>query len=142
VSFASLREKLRSLSWLRPRRDRRHALGIRGERTAARYLRRHDHRILVRNYRCPAGEIDLVCSQDDMVVFVEVKTRTDDNAEDLQEALRPAQWRRIEQAGRYFLTRHSLQDQPSRFDLITVLWPPGESPQIEHFQNAHVPRRQ
>jgi len=98
VSFASLREKLRSLSWLRPRRDRRHALGNRGERVAARYLRRHGHRILVRNYRCPAGEIDLVCSHDDTVVFIEVKTRTDDSAEDVQEALRPAQWRRIAEA--------------------------------------------
>ena len=120
----------------------RFLLGNRGEKTAARFLRKQrNHRILTRNYRCRLGEIDLVTLDGDTVVFVEVKTRTDDSAEDLQEALRPAQWRRIEQAGRHFLARHSLQDQPSRFDLITVFWPSGESPQIEHFQNAHEPRR-
>ncbi len=73
-------------------------------------------------------------------MFVEVKTRTSEDAEDLQEALRPSQWRRIEQAARYFLMQYSAQNQPSRFDLITVLWPSGESPKIEHFENVHQAR--
>jgi putative endonuclease len=108
---------------------------------AARYLRRHRHRVLVRNYRCVAGEIDLVCAHGDTIVFVEVKTRTSDEAEDVQDAPRPSQWRRIEQAARYFLMEHAAQTQPCRFDLITVLWPPGQSAKIEHFQNVHQPRQ-
>jgi putative endonuclease len=115
---------------------------LRGERVAARYLRRHHHRLLVRNYHCVAGEIDLVCTHGDTIVFVEVKTRTSEDAEDVQDALRSSQWRRIEQAARYFLMQHSAQNQPCRFDLITVLWPPGQSPKIEHFQNVHHPCHQ
>ena len=116
-------------------------MGLRGERVAARFLRRHRYRVLVRNYRCAAGEIDLICTQGDTLVFVEVKTRTSDVAADPQEAFRPPQWRRIERAARHFLMQGSAQHRPCRFDLVTVFWPPDGSPHIEHFQDAFQPRR-
>ncbi len=141
MNFASIRERLRKLSWPVPRRDPRLLLGLRGERTAARYLRRHHHRILVHNYHCVAGEIDLICSDGDTIVFVEVKTRSSDVAEDPLEAMRKTQWRRIENAARYFLLQRSVQDRPCRFDLVTVVWPPRGSPRIEHFVDAFQPRR-
>jgi putative endonuclease len=141
VSFAFLRKRLRNLSWLRRRRDRRHALGSRGERLAARSLKRRGHRIIARNYRSPAGEIDLITQDDETLVFVEVKTRTSDDAADLQEAIGPTQRRRIEHAARYFLMRQSAHDHPCRFDVITVLWPAHGSPKIEHFEDAFAPRR-
>jgi hypothetical protein len=37
--------------------------------------------------------------------------------------------------------RHSSRDCPYRFDLITVVWPPGRTPRIEHFEDAYRPRR-
>ena len=141
MNFASIRKRLRSLRW--PPRPRNHKLllGRRGERAAARYLRRHRHRILVRNYRCVAGEIDLICSHDDTIVFVEVKTRSSDATEDPGESLRKTQRRRIENAASYFLMQQSAQDRPCRFDVVTVVWPPRGSPHIEHFQDAFQPRR-
>ncbi len=52
-------------------------LGARGEKLAARYLRRHGFKVLYRNFRGRhGGEIDLVCRERDTLVFVEVKTRT------------------------------------------------------------------
>jgi putative endonuclease len=51
------------------------ALGERGEKFAARYLRRHGYKILVRRFKSRAGEIDIVCRHKDGLVFVEVKTR-------------------------------------------------------------------
>ncbi len=140
MNFASIRKKLRSLSWPARRRDPRLLLGMRGERAAARHLKRNNYRILIRNYRCPAGEIDLICSEGDTIVFVEVKTRTSDRAEDPQQALRATQWRRIVNAARYFLMQKSAQDRPCRFDLVTVLWPACGSPRIEHFADAYHPR--
>ena len=89
----------------------------------------------MRNYRCAAGEIDLICSDHDTIVFVEVKCRTSDHAQDLQEALRIPQMRRIENAARYFLM------EPCRFDVVTVLWPHHGAPQIEHFQDVFQPCR-
>ena len=55
------------------------ALGERGERFAARYLRQHGYKILVRRFKTRAGEIDIVCRHKDWLVFVEVKTRKNDD---------------------------------------------------------------
>lgn len=57
--------------------DPRHRLGLRGERLAAKHLRRVGYKLLYKNYRAPGGgEVDLVCREDDTLVFVEVKTRS------------------------------------------------------------------
>lgn len=141
MNFAYIRKKLQRLNWSRRQRDHRPGLGRRGERAAARYLSRHHFGYLIRNYRCAAGEIDLICSDGDTIVFVEVKCRTSDDVQDLQEALRIPQIRRIENAARYFLMERRLQDRPCRFDVVTVLWPPRGAPQIEHFQDAFQPCR-
>lgn len=141
MNFAFIRERLRKLGWPVPRRDPRLVLGLRGERAAARYLRRRHYRVLVHNYQCVAGEIDLICSDGDTIVFVEVKTRSSDMAEDPLEATRKTQWKRIESAARYFLLQRSVQDRPCRFDLVTVVWPPRGAPDIEHFVDAFQSRR-
>src|SRR5437899_7532472 len=51
--------------------------GARGEKLACRYLKRNGYKILLRNFRGRSGgEIDVVCRDNDTLVFVEVKTRT------------------------------------------------------------------
>src|SRR5947199_6406806 len=54
------------------------ALGDRGENVAARYLRNLGYKIIVRNFRCNLGEIDIVARDGKTLVFVEVKTRAYD----------------------------------------------------------------
>lgn len=57
--------------------NRSHKLGRRGEKLAAKYLRRVGFKVLYRNFRGPrGGEVDLVCRDGDELVFVEVKTRS------------------------------------------------------------------
>jgi putative endonuclease len=57
--------------------DPRHALGRRGERAAAKYLRRQGWKVLYRNFRAPdGGEVDLICRDGLTLVFAEVKTRS------------------------------------------------------------------
>ena len=132
---------MRNLPWLGRRDDGTRSLGLRGERAAARHLKRNHHRIIARNYRAPVGEIDLISAEGDTIVFVEVKTRTSEEAEDLVEAVRQPQWAQIERAARYFLMERSAGNRPCRFDLVTVVWPPRGSPQIEHFKDVHRPRQ-
>jgi len=76
------------------------------------------------------------------VVFVEVKTRSSDEAQDVQESLTAVKWARIERAARHFLARHANADFPCRFDVVTVLWPRHGRAEIEHFVDAHQPVRQ
>ena len=141
MNFASITKRLLNLSW-RLRRSRHHLrLGARGERLAARYLKRRHHRIIARNFRCPVGEIDLVSLHGDTLVFVEVKTRSTEEAEDLRDAVRRGKWARVERAARYFLMHRLAANRPCRFDLVTVVWPPQGRPQVEHFEDAFQPRR-
>ncbi|TMA54596.1 MAG: YraN family protein, partial [Deltaproteobacteria bacterium] len=58
-----------------PAVDGRGELGRRGEAVAEEFLRACRYTIVARNYRCRAGEIDLVALDGDMLVFVEVRSR-------------------------------------------------------------------
>ena len=54
-------------------------LGSRGENVAARFLQGLGYNILVRNFRCAVGEIDIIAREGRTLVFVEVKTREADD---------------------------------------------------------------
>jgi putative endonuclease len=109
-------------------------LGDRGEREAARFLRRCGLRVLRRGYRTDQGEIDLIALDGTVVVFVEVKARSQGTP---AEAVTPEKQRRLTLAGLHFLKRYNLLDQRSRFDVVAILWPEdGITPQIEHYRDA------
>jgi putative endonuclease len=112
----------------------RRLLGARGEREAARWLRRQGFRILVRGYRTPRGEIDLIAREGDTLVFIEVKTR---RAGEPTEAVTLEKQQRLSLAALQFLKRHRLLEQRSRFDVVALVWPDmSRSPTIEHIRNA------
>ena len=109
-------------------------LGDRGEREAARFLKRRGLRILMRGYRTDQGEVDLIARDGPTVVFVEVKSRRQG---DPAEAVTPEKQRRLTLASLHFLKRHNLLEQPCRFDVVAIVWPGGRRPEsIEHFPNA------
>jgi putative endonuclease len=109
-------------------------LGDRGERAAARHLRRQGMRILVRGYRTPQGEIDLIARDGQVLVFVEVKARRQGAP---AEAVTPEKQRRLTLAALHFLKRHGLLEQRSRFDVVAIVWPEGRTaPTIEHIRDA------
>jgi putative endonuclease len=55
-----------------------HRLGADGEMVAAHKYRRDGYEIVATNWRCPAGELDIVARRDGVLVFCEVKTRSSD----------------------------------------------------------------
>jgi putative endonuclease len=109
-------------------------LGDRGERAAAKFLRRDGLRIIVRGYRTSRGEVDLIARDGDRLVFVEVKAR---RRGEPAEAVTEEKQRRLTLAALHFLKRHSLLEHPCRFDVVTVVWPDDRRlPTIEHLKNA------
>ena len=74
--------------------DRR-ATGRRGEALAARYLEQQGYQLVERNYRCAAGEIDLVVQTGDALVFVEVRTRRSVALGTPEESITPAKAQRL-----------------------------------------------
>ena len=104
----------------------RQRLGAEGERAAEKYLRRQRYAILQRNYRCRAGEVDLIALDGYTVVFVEVKTRTQPGFGTPLEAVDPRKQRQIQRAAQYYLAENRLQSRDARFDVVGVWWEGGE----------------
>lgn len=77
----------------------------------------------------------------DTVVFVEVKTLRDRRMMDPEDALRPPQRRRLTKTARWFLHHKRWDDQPCRFDLVTVVLPEDGQPEIEHHPDAFLPSK-
>jgi putative endonuclease len=102
-------------------------------------LRTKGHRIIARNYDCPAGEVDLITTDGATIVFVEVKSRSDELGKDADHIVSSTQRERLVHAAQYFLRRADPNNRPSRFDVVTVYFPPSGPALVEHFENAFVP---
>ena len=112
-------------------------LGARGEKLAARYLRRRGFKILYRNFRGrQGGEIDLVCRDRDTLVFVEVKTRTREDFGRPLEAVGSQKQRRISLGALAWLRLLGNPDIFFRFDIVEVTIAEGAPPKIELIRNA------
>lgn len=110
-------------------------LGKEGERVAERYLQKKGYKLVERNYRCKAGELDLIVLDRGVVVFVEVKTRTGRGFGSPLEAVEFRKQRKMIQAAQFFLAERGLQQRDARFDVVGVSWP-GREPIVEHIENA------
>lgn len=115
-------------------------LGDKGERLAARHLRRRGYRILGRQVSNRLGEIDLIAMDGDCIVFVEVKTRRDDAAGHPVEAVTHPKRKQLTRVALAWLKKNGLLERPSRFDVVAVLWIEGRRrPEITHYRNAFAP---
>lgn len=111
---------------------RRLALGAYGETLAARHLGRRGLVVLDRNWRCPAGEIDLVLRDGNTLVVCEVKTRSGVACGTPHEALTPVKLARLRELAARWLAAHDLADREVRIDLVAVLLPPRGASVVEH----------
>ena len=111
--------------------------GTRSERAAAAHLRRQGFRILRRNYSCPQGEIDLIALDGRCVVFVEVRSTGNDDADSPAASVDLAKQTHLTNAALHFLQENRLLGQAARFDVLTLVWPEGQrEPTITHFRQA------
>ncbi|MEZ6046269.1 MAG: YraN family protein [Planctomycetaceae bacterium] len=119
-------------------------LGNKGERAAARYLRRQGYKIIARNWSNKLGEIDIIALQQTptgpTLVFVEVKTRKTTHSGQPHEAVGHHKQSQLTRVGLSYLKSNQLLEHRARFDVISILWPEGaKQPEIEHIENAFEP---
>ena len=120
---------------MRPR-----SLGERGEQAAARHLRRHGYHVLARRMRHRYGEVDIIAVDKKTVVFVEVKTRRDEQLGRGAEAVDATRQGRLTRAALAYLKAHDLLEYASRFDVVEVIWPAERRrPEIRHLKDAFQP---
>lgn len=111
-------------------------LGRRGERRAAWFYRLRGYRILERNARLPAGEIDLVVKRGATIVIAEVKTRQTRVAGEGHEAVNRAKRERMIELGDQYAARHP--EAQLRYDILSLYWT-GWRFVVTHFPDAFRP---
>ena len=113
-------------------------LGTWGEEKAAKFLQGKGYKIVGMNYKNRFGEIDIIAERRNLVIFVEVKTRRDDNFAEAREFVDDGKKVRIVTVAGMWLVEHQKEVQP-RFDVIEVYAPNGtdtDNPRINHIMNA------
>ncbi len=95
-------------------------LGARGEQIAINYLQNWGYRILERNYRNRLGEIDIIARQGRDLVFIEVKTRSDNLFGSPFDSVTAAKQRQLSKVALEYLSKHNWLDHPARFDVVGV----------------------
>jgi len=107
-------------------------IGQRAERLAEEYLKKKGIGILMRNYQCRQGEIDLVGWDGPTLVFVEVKAREDGGCGYPGESLTYWKQKRISYTAGLFCMRERIpEDTPVRFDVVEIM-----GNKIRHIENA------
>ena len=119
------------------------SLGKLGEAYAAAYLTQLGYRLVAANFTLPVGrnlrgavvnaEIDLVAYENDVLCFVEVKTRSSDWFAPPEVNVDLRKRRQITRAARVYRQMLGIEDEPHRYDVVTVVL--NETPQIELLRN-------
>ena len=120
-------------------------LGKLGEAYAAAYLEQLGYRLVAANFTLPVGrnlrgvvvnaEIDIVAYEGETLCFVEVKTRASDWFAPPQVNVDLRKRRQVARAARAYRRLFELNDQPYRYDVVTVVLPPDSTPRIELIRN-------
>ena len=110
-------------------------LGNAGENFAARYLEQHGYKILEKNFRVRSAEIDIIAQIGDVIVFVEVKTRSNTRHGLPAEAVNFRKQKKIIKAASVFLQDEKYFDSPCRFDVMEI-YSDGVKFTARHIENA------
>ncbi|TES92484.1 MAG: YraN family protein [Candidatus Cloacimonadota bacterium] len=114
----------------------RRAIGSDGEKRAVTFLKKQGFSIHKTNYRSKVGEIDIIATKNDLIAFIEVKTRQSDNFGRPEEAVNRKKQRRIIRAAKYYLITNDLYDKIDvRFDVLSLTRKKSVF-EIEYFENA------
>ena len=113
-------------------------LGEYGEKHAEEFLKGKGYKIVAQNVSYAIGEIDLIAKVEKTIIFIEVKTRQSAEYCHPVEVVDKKKRQRIKQmAMQYYRDKkYAAKGFSIRFDIITLIWPVGEPPRVEHFIDA------
>lgn len=112
-------------------------LGRQGEQLAYTHLVNKGYHILERNWRFGKEELDIIAKKDELIVFVEVKTRDNDFLGDPVEAVTPGKQRTIIKVANEYLLKNNIELE-SRFDIIGIIHNHSQT-KLEHVEDAFFP---
>jgi len=110
-------------------------LGRYGEALAYKKIRRLGYKKIIRNYRCPLGEVDLIANDGDTLVFIEIKTRKGRPTGYAKEAVDARKKRQLSKVALSYMKSNNCSEAKARFDVIAISIK-EDKPQIEVVKNA------
>lgn len=120
-------------------------IGKIGENLAANFLIRRGLRLVCSNFKVPigrnrrgvavSGEIDLIALDDEVICFIEVKTRSSDKFAAPLAAVDLRKQRQITRTARIYRKIFGLQNSKFRYDVVSIVLQKEKPPNIEHFKN-------
>ena len=109
-------------------------LGKIGESLTVKWLEQHNFSILAQNYRTKVGEIDIIAAKDDLVAFVEVKTRKMKHFP-IALTVTFSKQKKIIKTARPFILQNSIINKILRFDIATISFY-NKEPALSYISNA------
>ena len=110
--------------------------GERGEDIAAWHLQGKGYNIVARNWQCTRGELDIIATKDEVLVFVEVRTRHAPNTEAALISITPRKRERLIASAYTYIEEQALDNPLWRIDVVAVALPRYGQPIIEHVEDA------
>ena len=110
-----------------------HKMGIRGEDTAALYMKKSGVVLLERNYRCTGSEVDIIAMEGDVLVFTEVKARSSTYGGAGREAVNRRKQERIIRGALNYIAEKRMENICGRFDVAEVDLITGN---VDYIRNA------
>lgn len=98
----------------------RHEIGKIGEDLAVEYLEKEGYRVIERNFECKQGEIDIIAIDNNELVFIEVKTRTNLKYGQPIDAVNQTKQKHLTKAVQYYLYSRHLENKFVRLDVIEI----------------------
>lgn len=112
-------------------------VGMTGENLAAKYIWRSGRKVLYRNFRPDGGgEVDIVYRDGNFLVFGEVKSRTSATFGRPADAVNKTKQRLVIRGANAWLRELNSPEVLFRFDIVEVLLPNGEIPEINLIEDA------
>ena len=106
-------------------------VGYRGETLSIEWLKENGYKFIQRNYRCKAGEIDIIARDKDELCFIEVKTRSNLSFGMPQEAVNSRKLKKMMKAAQFYMKCKNMKETRFRFDVVAV------HDGITHFKNIY-----
>lgn len=111
-------------------------LGKLGEEIVAKYLKRNGYKIVEKNYKNKLGEIDLIVKKDNMLSFIEVKTRKNMNYGTPAEAVNYNKRKHIYRTAEYYIIGQNINKKDITFDVVEVYFHNEYNYRIIHIKRA------
>ncbi len=112
-----------------------------GESVAASYLMSKGYAIVATNYRSSYGEIDIIATRADTLVFIEVKTRRNHSMNGALKTISLTKQKRLSLTAQYYINQNPLSDKTNtRFDVIIAFYyEQSDTFKIHHLEDAFTP---